>query len=362
MFYRCAGATRSVWVRFRPFRPGEDERIQDCLRDEYGETYDDRRYYQDGWFTAQAGAGTMEIRLVETDGGEVVGFYLTKCQPYFPGQLELGTLVLRRAVRGCHITGPLFDGWLARMDQMDIQSYFGHMQVFHTRVASELYAHGMIPCGFLLSMLISEQLQHSFGRPRTPKLPFAVALKAVRAKDAGILYVPARHHAFARRVYDGLGVAYQLEATAVAPRRALSALRVYEYEGQDTLWSIVDRIGMDLFNQIRSELDCRRTAPLLTANVLLNARDPSAVWACGQLECLGFFTGFQPLAEGADYLIVHLPGRVPTVFEDFAPFPPWGPLLAHIQSGYDAWRQKAGDVSCTADGFGAETPHDDRSS
>lgn len=333
-FYTCGG----VRVAFRPMRPGEDGEIRACLRDEYGDSYDNKAYYQDGYFTEQVRSGRMEVYLIVTDTGETAGFYITKWDTWFPGQPELSTLVIRRAYRGSHITGPLFDDWLARMDRTACSAYFGHMQVFHTRIASEFHAHGLHLCGYLLSVLISDKLHHSFGENKTPKLPFAIGLKAVKTRDAGLLHLPKRYHDFARQVYDSLGASCRLTDESTEPAFPSAPLRAYSYEGQDTLWIFADAVGADLVERVRGAL-AASDAPLLTANVLINAKDPAAPWACEALRPLGFFTGLQPLAKDADYVIFHIPRTVPVLFDDYADFPPWTPLLERVEAEYAAWKE-----------------------
>lgn len=324
----------TVDLLFRWYLPGDDKAILECLMEEYGETYDNPNYYVPNYFEKQVTGGIFEI-LEVFHQKRLIGFLVVKTSEYFPGQYEMATMVIAKEYREFGVSGELIQRCVEHLDGKPITASYGHAQVFHTRSVGRLCQSGMVPTGYLFSTFFSEKLKHSFGESKSLKLPWAIAVKPVSKWDAGTLYAPKCHQNITQQVYDSLGVAYEIGTPEGSAPQGKTNMAVHPYYSQESLVLVVDEIGTDLIRVVDQVLETY-DSPALTVNLCLNLLDCHAPWGYAQLaKHHFFFAGFQPLAEDAEYMILHNPKGVAIDFQDLKPFAPIAFLKTYIQQAYE---------------------------
>ena len=327
---------RNGGVYYRPFRAEDTPGVLSCLREEYGESYPRPRYYRESYYMEAVLSGEMRIFIAD-DSGAAIGFLITRRSGIFPGQTELSTMVIRKKYRGLGLSVPFLTYAAEQLGRDEGSVLFGHTQMFHAISQNNLYELGLLPCGLLLSVLLSRPLHHSFSGGRGQKLALGVMVKSAGGRRAGDLFVPVELGACAALLYNGLGIGHQLRHEGAAA--AAGKMRVIADFGQHTKLVVIDAFSPAVQEALAAGMEGWKAVSLHTVNVLLNCSDPSAVAGYRALSAAGFFfTGFQPACATGEYLLLHHPMSVPPVFEDLVVSDPFAGIVPYIRQKYlESW-------------------------
>lgn len=283
-----------------------------CIREEYGDTYIDKRVYDLDWLMAETAAGRLLTAVTVTSAGDPAACICLRENPPFYGVGDLCMHVVRKAYRGYGIGTPLV-AWIIAMPEAKRFSAIGsHNATFHTMSQRESYSCGLRPCGMLFDLYISRGFVHS--HPNVgEKLSYAVAAMPLDRQEVS-LCMPEEHRGFAEAYYGSVGVPVRFITEAgPAPVSALTAL---ENETHCTLTLCLEGCGEDLKARVSELLASYSGRRLQTALVCLELSDPSAAWGYRVLTGLGFhFSGLQPFCRGKQYLLLHHPMEVEIPFD-----------------------------------------------
>lgn len=331
----------------RKSRPGDEEGMLACIRDEYGETYFKRDFYRPEYLRQEAESGHITFLVAEqTASRETAGMLILK--EFYPEEsmCEIASQIFRKKYRGYGLAMPFFEYGMDILLSRNYSAAYCLPVLFHDVTQRLLQRLGLIATGFVLNVFDMEHTTHSYQNGRNVKHSQGIQIRALGKRDAGELYIPGEYQEFCRMIYDRLGVRYQIRAeeqkqaagqqeqkpdTGKKYRPLSSCMSVRQDSSQSSLEIRVRRTGADLPEQIKAVHSRYPLTGRQTANVFLNINDEHAVWAYERLKGMGyFFTGLKPLCSEREYMVLHNPGEVEIYFEDYVLSEEFDEMRQHI--------------------------------
>lgn len=326
---------KKLSVILRGYRPKDEEGMIACIRDEYGETYFKQDFYRPDFLKREAKSGHITFLVAETEKDGIAGMLILKEFAPEESMCEIASQIFRKRYRGYGLAMPFFEYGMEILLSREYSAAYCLPVVFHDTTQRLLYRLGLRATGFVLNVFDTEHIVHSYHNGKNTKHSQGIQIRAVGKRDAGTIYIPAKHRDFCSRVYENLEAAYHLAEEDTGSRKELppvSELSFRQDEKQSSLEIRICRIGLDLPERMEA---LHRKFPLKekqTANIFLNISDRNAVWAYQILAEAGyFFTGLKPLCSKNEYMVLHNPGDVAIYFEDYAVSEEFGEIRRYVQ-------------------------------
>lgn len=367
---------KSITVRLRQFRAGDENGMITCIRDEYGETYFKSGFYDPEYLRKEAEEGIITFLIAETDEDGIIGMMILK--EFYPKEsmCEIASQIFRKKYRGYGLAMPFFEYGMELLLSRDYSAAFCLPVLFHDVTQRLLYRLGMRATGLVMNVFDMDHITHSYNNGRNRKHSQGIQIRALGKKDAGILYLPEEHYAFCQDIYEALGAVYTMteaeiritsesenggEANAGAamirtapdganedevknPTVELPTYTEMDYVNDDLQHSLsvdIRRVGKDLRKRITRLYTRHPLRGRQTAVIFLNCNDPGAVWAYKILQEMGyFFTGLKPLCSEREYMVLHHAGEVEIYFEDYWVSGEFANLIRYIETCYKEMRQR----------------------
>jgi len=330
---------------FREYREGDEEGMIACIREEYGETYFKRDFYDPRYLRKQAKDGTIIFLVAQTEENEIAGMMILK--RFYPEEdmCEMASQIFKKKYRGYGIAEPFIEYGLALLLAENYSAAYALPVLFHSMTQRILYRQGFKAAGFMLNVFDMDTVKHSYDRDRNRKHSQGIQIMAVKKRDAGMVFIPEEHWKFCQNVYDSLGVAYKIsDGKKGAPVWERSEIAFANNERQSSLEIRVRKIGRDLIYRVRQLHTIFPLKGKQTANILLNCNDDHAVGAYRMLRRMGyFFAGLKPLCSEREYMVLHHPGEVEIYFEEYALSNGFGQIMQYIKGCYE--EQQMGEKS-----------------
>lgn len=319
---RLTGAAgRKLTVVLRECRPGDEEGMIACIRDEYGETYFKSDFYSPAYLRKEADGGMARFLVAQTRAGEIAGMLLLQGTMKEDGMCEIASQIFRRKYRGYGLALPFFEYGMELLLADGYDAAWCRPVLFHDATQKLLYRLGLRATGFILNYFDMGRITHSYQNGRNSKHSMGIQVMSFSRREAGVIHVPKEHQAFCRSIYESLKVSFEMpeeDACGKEARAPASILSHTQNEAQSSLEIFVDGVGGDLPKRM---LALHQAYPLRgrqTATVFLNLKDRAAVWAYHALWNLGyFFAGLKPISGGREYMALHHAGEVETWLEDY---------------------------------------------
>lgn len=333
-----SGKRGRISFSLREYRPGDEEGMISCIRDEYGNTYFKRDFYNPSYFKKETESGHITFLVAETKEGRIAGMLALKSFETGEGICEIASQIFRKEYRGYGLAFPFFEYGMEILERRHYSAAYCLPVLFHDVTQRLLYRLGLRATGFLLNVFDMQRITHSYRNGRNTKHSQGIQVRAMEKRDAGKIYLPEEHRAFCRRIYESLEVAYCMaeEGTDEGKIPSVSGLEFWQNERQSSLEIQLYSVGMDLEEQLQQ---IYRKFPLIrrqTANLLLNIGDENAVWAYEKLKGAGyFFTGLKPLCRNGEYMILHHPGEVAVHFQDYVLSEEFSCLAEYVRVQYE---------------------------
>lgn len=304
----------------RPCREGDEEGMIACIRDEYGDTYFKRDFYDPAYLKKESEEGIITFLVAETEDDGIAGMLILK--QFYPEETmcEIASQIFRKKYRGCGLAMPFFRYGMEILLSRSYSAAFCLPVLFHDVTQRLLYRLGLRAAGLILNVFDMAHITHSYDNGRNTKHSQGIQIMAVGKKYTGVLYLPREHQEFCRRIYESLAVSCCM---AEENRRGdhlppVSSIACRQDELQSSLELRIHRIGADLPERMEALQNRYPLKGKQTCNVFLNIQDKNAVWAYRALTELGyFFTGLKPLCSRNEYMVLHHPGEVDIFFEDY---------------------------------------------
>lgn len=327
------GQGETLQVCLRPYQPGDEAGMIACIRDEYGDTYFKQYLYEPSYFVRAAEKGTITFLVAETKENEIAGMLLLK--QFYPEEAmcEIASQIFRKKCRGYGLAMPFFEYGMEILLSRPYTAAFCLPVMFHDVTQRLLYRQGLRATGLVLNVFDMGGITHSYGNGQNRKHSQGIQIKALRKQNAGVLYLPWRHREFCSRIYDSLGVKYQMDREGEKfPDCVHSVIHRTNDPRQHSMEICIYIVGTDLERRMREIHEEYPLRGKQTANVYLNCSVPQAVWAYEVLSGLGyFFTGLKPLCSARECLVMHNPGEVKIHWEDYVASEEFAAIINYVK-------------------------------
>lgn len=333
------GGGRTLTVTLRRYEPGDEEGMISCVRDEYGETYFKKGFYDAAYLRKEACKGACTFLAAQTKAGEIAGMLVLEETGEEEALCEVESLFIRKKYRGYGLAGPFLKYGVEMIRGKDYAAACCHPALFHSITQRLLYRQDFRATGFLLNVFDGTRMVHSYSNGRNDKFSLGLQLLPMQKRDAGTLYIPAEHGGFIERVYRSLSMTFR---TVKEGRRRpgemppVSRISVRPDDPQNSLEIRIRQIGADLPARMKEIHACYPLTGKWTSNVLLNINESGAAWAYGNLTKRDyFFAGLWPMGNAGEYMVLHNPGEVRCFLEDYVVSPEFGKILKYVKKDYE---------------------------
>lgn len=325
---------------FREYREGDEEGMIACIRDEYGDTYFKREFYEPEYIRKQSREGKIIFLAAETKEDGIAGMMILK--RFYPEEnmCEMASQIFRKKYRGYGIAVPFIKYGMKMLLSENYFAAYSLPVLFHSVTQRLLYREGFRAAGFLLNVFDMDTIMHSYHRDGNRKHSLGIQIMAVKKRDAGVLYLPVEHWEFCQKIYDSLGVTCKIsDGKKGVPERERSDITFSEDKRQNSLEIRIHRIGRDLLYKIQQLHTLFPLKGKQTANILLNCNDEHAAGAYRMLKRMGyFFTGIKPLCSEREYMVLHHPGEVKIFFEEYVIDHHFEKIMQYVKTCYEEWQ------------------------
>lgn len=325
----------SVVFSMRPFASGDEQGLLECIRDEYGDSYFKRDFYDVGKLREKA-MGEHYVFFVAEAGGEIAGMEIFALfTENGDDYIEPASQILKQKYRGFGLAAELVAYTFPLAKMMEPQALFVHAVTFHTITQRVCGEQGMVPTGFRLGSFLAEKMHNSYPKGNCPKHSEGIMILPVQKKQAGKVYLPAQLHAYAKNIYDCLGMSYELSDQKESFSQAHAKLSVVTDELQRTVLIQLLQLGDDLTDQI-GKLMNSHTQPLWTYQITISSDCPAALTAYDQLADMGFFfTGIKAACGTKEQFYMQWCGDMKLHMEEYMLTGAFDLLRVQIQAFYD---------------------------
>lgn len=347
-------------ISFRTLADRDAEGVIECIRDEYGETYFKRDFYNPEFIREEHREGIITFLVAVTDMDDVAGVMILK--KFFPYEcmIEIATQIFKKKYRGYGLAEHMFDYGMTLLREMPCSAVYSLPVTFHAISQRLLRMRGLIGCGFIFSVFDMEKIQQSYGKPRNIKHSQGIQILAKDKTNAGTLYIPSEQKGFTGWLYKKLGVTFRLadvpedrawnagDCTGICgnrsesnPHAACQVMKTIDWV-QSSAAITIYRTGGGLKDYVDTILEEYGGLVNFTINAFLNVNDPGAVDAYFLLKEKGFFfAGFKPLCSENEFMVMHNPLGVSINFVDYVLTEEFRDLSQYVEVFYEE-RQKGG--------------------
>lgn len=302
----------------RPFRCGDEEAVLQCVKEEYGDTYYRREYYDRDLLLEQTESGKLHLFMAYC-GDDVCGIQsLISYAPKEP-RIEAASQIFRKEYRGYGLPYELVKYTYAMAKSLHPSCIYASMVIFHDITQKMCEDAGMKPVAFNFGSHITSKMHNSFRLGTSEKYGQAIMVLPVDKKDAGCVYIHPDIKDPVSRIYDDLGVSYVIEDHAPSDKddNPKSELSVAINEREQSISITVHAIGADLGEKIR-QVKSSHSGQLWTIQLILPTDSARAISAYEELADEGFFfVGVRPLCANVEQIFMQYIGDVHLCFDDF---------------------------------------------
>ena len=319
----------------RPYREGDESGMLECIRDEYGESYFKRDFYDLVKLRAKAQGDHYVFFVAETDG-EIVGMEIFALF-YENGDdyIEPASQILKRCVRGYGLARELVEYTFPLAKAMKPSALFVHAVTFHDITQHVCGAQGMVATGFRLGSFLADRMNNSYPRGKCLKHSEGVMILPLEKKHAGKIFVSKELDGYIGKCYERLKMSYEICGKKEDYQHRKATLLWEKDELQRTVLIKVLRYGEDLISQIQS-LMAQQREPYWTYQISLPVDVGQAITAYEQLKLLGFFfTGLKAACAQKEQIYMQWCGTMELYMEEYALTEQFQNVREHIQTFYD---------------------------
>lgn len=329
---------KTITMLLRPYREGDEMDMIACIRDEYGDTYFKRAFYDPEHLKREAEEGVITFLVAETQDGEIAGMMILK--QFYPEEFmcEIASQIFLKKYRGFGMAMPFFEYGMDILLSRSYSAAFCLPVLFHDVTQRLLYRLGLRATGLVMNVFDMDHIMHSYCNGRNSKHSQGIQVRAIGKKDAGTLYIPREHVPFCSKIYDSLGVKCHIRENSNEKEEfsGYSGIICQNNREQQSLEIRIYRVGADFKSQMEQIHTRYPLQGKQTANVFLNCNEPQAIYAYSVLKEMGyFFTGLKPLCSEREYMVLHHPGEVGIWFEDYVVSDEFSALITYVEANYE---------------------------
>lgn len=325
---------KKISVKFREYKVGDAPEIVNLIREEYGDSYQNKKLYDAEKINQLYAAGEVIFFVAEAEGEIAACLSLQKNSR--DDYSNMATGIVAKAYRKYHLFQPMIKFVMDEIFQRRESSAICAVLVMYHEITEKLIDRlGLTPCGIIPQKVLVSQSHNSYATGKNLKYSSIFAVTKVLQEDAGKIYLPVEHKGFAEKIYQSLGAKFEINSDKKILSGA-SEIFVEDYPTHEYSAISIDSAGADLAEKILS-IEKARQAPHQTFNIFLNISDDKAVAAYEILHGLGyFFAGLKPLGGKREIMILHNPKNVIIHFDELKATAHYLPLKNYVKQCYES--------------------------
>lgn len=320
----------------RPFEPGDEQGMIECIRDEYGDSYFKRDFYDPEKLREKAMSDHYVFFAAEADG-EIAGMQIfVLFTEDGDDYIETASQILRLKYRGFGLAPELVSYTFPIAEAMQPKAHFVYAVTFHT-ITQKVFGveQGMVPTGFRLGTFLTEKMHNNYPKGKCPKYSEGVLILPISKKDAGTVYLPEELFDYASDCYERLGMRYRLCSERMELPDQPAELAVVIDDLQQTVMIHILKSGRNLSEQISRIME-GHTQPCWSCHVTVSADCGYAIAEYEQLCELGFFfTGIKAACGAKEQFFMQWCGDMELHMEEYTLLEDFQTLRDEIQRFYD---------------------------
>lgn len=168
--------SRTLTVTLRAYEPGDEEGMIACIRDEYGDTYFKKNFYEAASLRKAAENGTYTFLTAQTGAGEIAGMLVLEESEKEEALCEVESLFIRKKYRGYGLAGPFLQYGVEMILGQSYAAACCHPALFHSITQRLLYRQDFRATGFLLNVFDAARMVHSYHNGRNSKFSLGLQL------------------------------------------------------------------------------------------------------------------------------------------------------------------------------------------
>lgn len=302
----------------RTFVYGDEEDVIQCVREEYGDTYYRREYYDKELLAEEIRSGRLHLFMAYC-GDEVCGIQSMIFYTPEETRLEAATQIFRKAFRGYGLAYELVKYTYKYAKNIGPSCIYASTVVFHDLTQSMCEGAGMIPVAFNFGSHLTSRMQNSFNLGSSEKYAQAILILPVAKTDVGDVYIHPDIEDTVRTLYSDLKVGYNIITAAGVHDEIPSdtAMTVSINDREQSVSIKVTSIGSDFMDRI---LDIRasHSEKYWTIQLILPVNAPIAIETYEKLKNEGFFfTGVRAVCSDTEQIFMQYTGDVFINYDEY---------------------------------------------
>ncbi len=303
----------------RPFKKGDETGMIECIRDEYGNSYFKKKFYNPDWIIKESTGDNYSFFVVESES-KIAGVMILT---FFPGEsyIEPATQIIKKEFRGYGVSVILTRYIFSIVEQLEPSAIYGLAVTFHDITQKAGNRLGMTAVGFRLGTFLTSKMENSYVKGRCVKHSEVIMVRAAAKKNAGTVYLPEDISDFAGKIYKKLGVEFSI-VTEGEPQKSVPEERCEFTVTADDVQQFVtvklSKTGSDLKEQMKKLIDKYKGKGYWTIQINLLCDTPAVFKDYDSLREIGFFfTGLKPLCSDREQFYMQWIDEWPLIMEDY---------------------------------------------
>ena len=320
-----------ISITLRKFQPNDAEKIVNLIHDEYGESYFKPNFYNPQYLIDENEIKKIIFLVAECENGDIVGVLSLNPKDKI---CDIATGIVLKKYRGYNIMWHIFNYAVDEIKNMkNIHAGYCKTVLYHVVTQRLMEKINFVPCGFMMSEFFTSDTEHSYQKDDNIKHPHGILVRRMQIESPKIIYLPQEHTEIAKKIYSKLNLKCKIKNEL----NNLSGKSEISYNNDESQNSCTIKIlssGEDLITKI-NEIQSKFTAKYQTFNILLNICDKKSVLAYNELLKLNyFFTGFLPLFNDIEIMILHNKMNVPFNFDSLILTEKFSQFKDYVQNEY----------------------------
>ncbi len=304
----------------RHFLYSDVDAVIQCVKEEYGDTYYRREYYDSDLLMKMVREGELLLYLA-CCGEELCG--IQSIISHGPGEtrLEAASQIFRKKYRGYGLPYELVKFTYELSSALSPSCIYASSVVFHNITQSMCEDAGMVPVAFNLGSHITSKMHNSYLLGNSEKYAQAILILPVAKKDTGTVYIHPDILSTAERIYSDLKVRFNIVSEASEeekkPEGEASGLSIKVNEREQSVSIRAEHIGGDFLPEIL-RIKEKYSGKYWTLQLILPVDRPQALPAYEELVKEGFFfAGLRPLCSEREEIFMQYTGDVVFYFDEY---------------------------------------------
>lgn len=303
----------------RHFTCTDADKVIQCVREEYDDTYYRREFYDRELLLELAESGELHLYLA-CCGDELCGIQ-SIISHSGETRVEAASQIFRKKYRGYGLPYELVKYTYELASLNSPSCIYASTVVFHNITQSMCEDAGMVPSAFNLGSHITSKMHNSYLLGESEKYAQAILILPVGKKDAGTIYVSPEILDTVKRIYSEMKVTVDIVSDPSGTEKDddsfSSKLRIKANEREQSVSIYTDLIGSDFIKEVRN-IKKKYAGKLWTLQLILPVDSPRAIGLYEELKKEGFFfAGVRPLCSKKEEIFMQYTGGVRFVFDDF---------------------------------------------